>query len=178
MKVVAFTGMPGAGKTEAINIARSMDFPVVSMGDKVRAEAQQHCLADNDAAVGSFADGMRQQYGLNIWARRCLEDIKKHSRAVIDGIRNIEEVETFKHEISHFILVAIHASPQTRYKRLMQRKRADDSLSVEDLKKREQRELSWGIGDVIAMADIVVANENDLGELREKIKRILASLFE
>jgi len=174
MKIVAFTGMPGAGKTEAVNVAREMGIKVISMGDEVRQETKKRGLEINDENLGRIADEMRKKYGKGIWAKKCLEKIKDGNVIVIDGIRNIEEVEVFRSKIKNFILVAIHASPSTRYKRLMKRRREDDSANVDDLKKRERRELSWGLGDVIAMADIVVINEGKLEEFKKKIKEILS----
>ncbi|HEC75642.1 MAG TPA: flagellar hook-basal body complex protein FliE [Thermoplasmatales archaeon] len=175
MKFIAFTGLPGAGKTEAVNIAKELGIKVVSMGDEVRNETMLRGLELNDRNVGRIANEMREKYGKDIWAKKCLEKIENNEIVVIDGIRNIEEVETFRKAIKNFVLVAIHASPSIRYERLMKRQREDDSTKIEDLKKRERRELAWGIGNVIAMADIVVINEGSLEEFREKIKEILKS---
>ena len=35
MKIIAFTGMPFSGKSEAVQIARDLDIPVIRMGDMV-----------------------------------------------------------------------------------------------------------------------------------------------
>ena len=172
MKVIAFTGLPGSGKSEAVNVAKEMGIKVVRMGDEIRKEARKMGLELNDKNLGKIADEMRREHGMDIWARRCLPEIK-NDMVIIDGIRNMEEVELFRQHIKNFILIAIHASPNTRYERMMKRGREDDSLSEEDLKERDERELRWGIGNVVAMADIVVANEGSLDEFRKKIKKIL-----
>ncbi|RLF43462.1 MAG: dephospho-CoA kinase [Thermoplasmata archaeon] len=172
MKVIAFTGLPGSGKSEAVNVAKEMGIKVVRMGDEIRKEARKMGLELNDKNLGKIADEMRREHGMDIWARRCLPEIK-NDMVIIDGIRNIEEVELFRQHIKNFILIAIHASPNTRYERMMKRGREDDSLSEEDLKERDERELRWGIGNAVAMADIVVANEGSLDEFRKKIKKIL-----
>ena len=39
---------------------------------------------------------------------------------------------------------------------------------------REKRELAWGLGNVIAIADIVVINEGCLAKLKEKMNKILS----
>ena len=75
---------------------------------------------------------------------------------VIDGIRNIEEIETFEKELGKdFVVVAVQVSDELRYKRAMNRGREDDSKDIKLIKERDKRELSWGLGDVIASADIV-----------------------
>ncbi|HEC81032.1 MAG TPA: hypothetical protein ENI42_01220, partial [Thermoplasmatales archaeon] len=38
MKTIAFTGMPGSGKTEAVKIAKELEIPVIRMGDCVWEE--------------------------------------------------------------------------------------------------------------------------------------------
>jgi len=177
MKVIAFTGMPGAGKTEAVAVARELGIPVVSMGDEVRKETERRGLPLTDEHVGRVAEEMRKTHGMDVWARRCLARIEGDNVVIVDGIRNHEEVELFRNNIPDFILVAVHASPARRYERLMARRREDDSMSVEELKVREKRELAWGLGDVIAMADIVVVNEGSLETFREKIKEMLSQFL-
>ena len=173
MKAIAFTGMPGAGKTEAINVAKEMGIKVISMGDEVREEVIRRRLPLSDEITGMVADEMRKKYGADYWARKCIEKIRDDF-FVIDGIRSMEELEIFKSKIDDLILVAIHASQNTRYERLRRRKRYGDEISFEKFKERERRELGWGLGNVIAMADIVIINEGSLEEFREKIRKILS----
>lgn len=172
MKAISFTGLPGSGKSEAVKVAEDMGIKVVRMGDEVRNEARRRGLELTDENLGKIADEMRKKEGMDIWARKCLPDIG-NDMVVIDGIRNMEEVELFRQHINKFILVAIHASPRTRYERMMKRGREDDTFSEEKLRERDERELRWGIGNVVAMADIVIVNEGSLEEFKEKIKKIL-----
>ncbi|MBC7081674.1 MAG: flagellar hook-basal body complex protein FliE [Thermoplasmatales archaeon] len=172
MKAIAFTGMPGAGKTEAINVAKEMRIKVISMGDEVREEVIKRNLPLSDEITGNIADEMRKKYGLDYWAKRCLSKIKEDF-FVIDGIRSMEEVNAFKEKIDELIVVAIHASPATRYERICKRKRYGDEMSIEKFREREKKELAWGLGEVIAMADIVIINEGSLEEFRERVRDIL-----
>jgi dephospho-CoA kinase len=41
---------------------------------------------------------------------------------------------------------------------------------------RDERELGWGIGEVIAMADLMIINEGSIDEFREKVEEILLKL--
>jgi dephospho-CoA kinase len=182
MKVIAFTGMPFSGKTEAVNVAREMNIPVIRMGDLVWDEVKKLGLEINDANVGKVANEMRIKEGMDIWARKTIEKIKKLEDVnciVIDGIRNIEEVELFKEKLGKdFVLIAIHASPGIRIKRALARGRKDDVRSIEELKEREKRELKWGLGLVIASADIILTNESDLEEFRQKVKEVLHKVID
>lgn len=177
MKIIAFTGMPGSGKSEAVAIAKEMKIPVVRMGDAVWEETKQRDLELTDNNVGMIATQMRETNGKDIWARHTIDKIKLLSTTecvIIDGIRNIEEIDTFKTILgSDFHLIAIEASPETRQKRVLQRKRTDDGTNLKDIKERDKREMGWGLDKVLAVADIIVSNEGSVEEFHKKIKKIL-----
>jgi dephospho-CoA kinase len=177
MKIIAFTGMPFSGKSEAVKIAKEQGIPVVRMGDMIWEETKKQGLELNDQNVGTIANNMRKTHGMDIWAKKTLKkinSIKKTDLLVIDGVRNIEEVETFEKELGKdFMLIAIEVSDKTRYKRAMIRGRKDDSMDLDLIKERDRRELSWGLGNVIASADSVITNERSLEEFKDKIKKLL-----
>jgi len=177
MKVIAFTGMPCSGKSEAVKIAKNMNIDVFRMGDMVWEEVKNQGLTLDDKHVGAVADQMRKKFGKDIWAKKTLEKILKYHNLeyiVIDGIRNNEEIETFKNKLGRdFIVIAIIASDETRQKRFLNRGREDDSQNIQDLKERDKRELAWGLGSVIASADIVIPNEGSLESLKDEITKIL-----
>jgi len=121
------------------------------MGDMVWDEVRSRDLELCDENVGSVANEMRQKHGKNIWAKRTLEKIKTTDPSgvlIIDGIRNIEEIDTFKKELGqNFIVIAITVSDEIRYKRAMNRGREDDSQDINLIKERDRRELGWGLGN-------------------------------
>jgi len=179
MRALAFTGLPGSGKSEAVSVACEMGLSVVNMGDAVRAETRKRGLLQTDEYLGQVATEMRQQYGMDVWTHHVLEHIEQNVRNqfVIDGIRTIEEIETFRQNINKFILVAVHASPQSRYQHLKQRARSDDPMSEQALRRRDERELGWGLGNVIAMADAVIVNEGSLEEFRKKVRHFVKGVL-
>ncbi len=177
MKIIAFTGMPFSGKSEAVQIARDKGILVFRMGDLVWDETKRQGKKLDDKNVGEVANSMRIKFGKDVWAKRTVDKIKSFNEknlVVIDGIRNNEEIEAFKKYLGDdFILVAITASDEVRMKRAMNRGREDDSKNLGGIKERDQRELGWGLSGVIASADIVVSNDGTLEEFRNKIKKIL-----
>jgi len=177
MKIIAFTGMPFSGKTEAVKIAKNMKFPVVRMGDMVWEEVNNRGLKLNNKNVGTIANHMREKHGQDIWALKTINKIKSMGRIesiIIDGIRNIEEIDAFKRELGeNFVVVAVESSDKTRQKRAFKRGRKDDSKDIKKVRERDQRELDWGLGVVIASADVVVSNEGGVEEFRDKVRKIL-----
>ena len=180
MKIIAFAGMPFSGKTEAVKIAKNMKFPVVRMGDMVWDEVNNRGLKLNNKNVGTIANQMREKHGQDIWALKTINKIKsmgKIESIIIDGIRNIEEIDTFKRELGkNFVVVAVETSDKTRQKRALKRGRKDDSKDIKKVKERDQRELRWGLGSAIASADIVVSNEGSIDGFRKHIKETLERL--
>ena len=176
MKTIAFAGMPFSGKSEAVRIAKDYNIPVIRMGDMIWEETKKQGLELNDKNVGTIANDMRKTHGMDIWAKRTLEKIKSMDEVkalVIDGIRNIEEIEIFEKELGEdFVVVAVQVSDELRYQRAMNRDREDDSKDLSLIKERDKRELSWGLGNVIASADIVITNEDGIEEFQGKIKDI------
>jgi dephospho-CoA kinase len=181
MKIIAFAGMPFSGKSEAVKIARDIKIPVIRMGEIVWEETKKRGLELTDKNVGTVANTMRKEFGMNIWAMRTLEKIKlikNQKMMVIDGVRNIEEIETFKKELGKdFLLIVVQVSDEKRYERAMTRGREDDSQNINLIKERDKRELSWGLGCVVASADIIVTNEGNIEDFKREIKRIFESFL-
>jgi len=75
MKVIAFTGMPASGKSEAVQLAKEKGIPVVRMGDLVWEETKRQARPLDDHNVGNVAHTMRKTYGMDVWAKRTVEKI-------------------------------------------------------------------------------------------------------
>jgi len=168
--------MPGCGKDEVLAVARDLDFSIVRMGDVVREEATRRGLPITDEAVGGMAHAERQAHGFGIWAERTLPRIRG-DHVLVDGLRGRAELDVFRKAFGEcLVLVVVHASPRTRHERMMRRRRADDAMTVEAFRARDLRELSWGLGDVIATADLVLVNEGSLDEFRRQARAALERL--
>lgn len=168
-RIYVLTGMPGAGKEEFVTVALGRGYQVVRMGDVVRQEAAARGLVMSDREVGGFASAERQEHGPGIWAVRCVPFIKGRD-TVIDGSRSTYELEVFRKELGGKMrLVAIHASPSERYLRLRRRNRSDAPRNEAEFRQRDERELGWGLGDLIAQADLVIENEGTLDEFHRKV---------
>lgn len=179
IQVLAFVGAPAAGKTEAASVAKTLGIPIITMGDVVRAELRRRGLPLSDENAGRIASELRAQEGMDAIAKRCIPQVRaiagEKAVIVIDGIRGISEVETFKKEFgTDFTLVRVDAPLNLRYERIKTRGRGDDSLSIEEFKTREERENEWGLGEAMKNADKVITNTDSRELFKEQIEEILA----
>ncbi len=173
--VIGVTGMPGAGKATVKEIVGRLDYPVVVMGDVIREEARQRGLEPTPENIGTVMLRLREEEGPAVVAKRCVAKIEeaKGGVVIVDGIRSLHEVEEFKGHFPRFLLIAIHASPETRFKRLFLRKRSDDPKGWQTFIERDLRELGVGLGSAIATADHMVVNEGTRAQLKRKIRETL-----
>jgi dephospho-CoA kinase len=179
MKIIAFVGMPASGKSEASKIARGLNIPVVNMGDVVREETARCGLPPTDENIGGTGTRLRREEGMDAIARRCVPKVRLLDSPVIvvDGTRNIEEVNYFKKQFGdNFKLVAIDAPFDIRFERVKKRARSDDTCNTEELKRRDEREKGWGLYKAIEMADITISNANSLEKFHEQVKKLLRNL--
>jgi len=173
--MIGLAGMPGSGKGVFVETAKKKGFDVVRMGDAVWEYVKKKGLTLNDENVGGVADEERKKFGYGIWAERTLPFIKNR-KTVVDGIRSVEEINVFRKHFHDFTLIVIHSSPETRFQRIMKRKRVDDSFSKEKFDERDRREISWGIGKVIALADEVIVNEGSAEEFKRNVEKVLEEI--
>ena len=176
MKVIAFTGMPGAGKSVAVEVAKKRNIPVLRMGDFIWEEVKRRGMPIDAGSVAEVAMQMRTDFGPGVWAEKTVDRIKHihPTMAVIDGVRSEAELEVFRHRLGvDFMLVAIHASRPTRKKRLLSRNREDDVKDEGEFVARDERELGWGLGRVIALADVMLVNEETMPDLAQQVERLI-----
>jgi dephospho-CoA kinase len=178
--VLGVAGMPGSGKSLVVKVARENGYDAVVMGDVVRQEAERNGLEPNPENIGKIMLELREKEGKNVIAKRCVIRIEasRRPRVVVDGIRSLEEVEEFKKRFPGFALVAICASPETRFQRLYRRRRSDDADGWVVFHQRDARELSVGLGSAIAMAEYTVVNEEPLAVVKGKVKQVLRRVEE
>ncbi len=182
MKIIAFAGMPFSGKSVAVEQAKQQNIQVVRMGDLVWAETRRQGRPLDDKNVGDVANTMRIHHGMDIWARKTVEFIKTLQPTdllVIDGIRNAEEILFFKQNLGRdFLVVAVDAPDTLRHQRGLFRGRDDDSGTLKAIHERDEREIRWGLRDVIKNADIRIENSGSLEEFQSEVRKLFKKILD
>ncbi|MCL4412534.1 MAG: flagellar hook-basal body complex protein FliE [Candidatus Thermoplasmatota archaeon] len=169
-KAILIIGMPGSGKDEFAMVAREMGIEVINMGDIVREYTSSTGVSISMS--GEIASRERKANGMDIWAKRTIERVKSNF-VVVEGVRNIEEIQRFRKDMVIGLVVSISSGRDTRYARLLKRGREDDPRNIEEFAVREKRELSWGIGEVLATADRYICNDSSIDAFKESVKEFL-----
>lgn len=166
--------MPGSGKTSAALYASELGYPIVTMGDVIREMAEKLGLPATIESLASLMLEIRSREGANAVAKRCIPLIraKKSPIVIVDGIRNIEEVNEFRKYFQVF-MIALLCPQELRFLRLFKRKRSDDPDAWREFAGRDDLELRVGVGTVIAIADSFISNEGTKDELKSRVQDIV-----
>ncbi len=166
-KALLITGLPGSGKSLLASTARELGINVVSMGEMVFKETLKRGLELTAENVSRVAKDVREQLGEGAVAYLTLREISKQYDTksnhiiVIEGLRSLAEYNIFLRNFRKVFLIAVLASQEKRYRRLIGRRRQDIEMDYWGLLLRDFREINFGISDLIANADYYLINEGD-----------------
>jgi len=180
MKIVAIVGMPGSGKSEVTGIFEQSGFIPVRFGDLTDEEVTRRGLELNEENERRVRELLRKEQGMAAYAKLNLPRIDaalKKSDVVIDGLYSWEEYIFLKERYGEdFMVIAVWASPKTRYSRLAGRPRRP--LTREEATNRDHAEIeNVNKGGPIAMADFIISNEASLADMQKSVSRIISRLI-
>ncbi len=179
MKVVSIVGMTGAGKSEVAWVFEKNGFIRIRFGDITDQEMEKKGLEPNEKNERHIRELLRREHGMAAYATLNLPRIDsalRYSNVVVDGLYSWEEYTLLENYYGEdFYVVAVWASPRTRYARLASR--ANRSLTTDEAASRDRAEIeNANKGGPIAMADFTIINESSLENLGEAVGRIIARL--
>ena len=172
-------GMAGSGKSEVARVFEESGFVRIRFGDITDEEIERRGLELTEKNERHIRELLRKEHGMAAYAKMNLPRIdsaRKHSDVVIDGLYSWEEYTLLKDYYGEdFYVVAVWASPRTRYARLGSR--ANRGLTLAEASGRDKAELEKvNKGGPIAMADFTIVNEDSLEKLERETERVLSAL--
>lgn len=180
-KIIAFVGLPGAGKSSAVDYLKAKDYPSVYFGGVVLSamdEAGLDHTADNEK---NFREELRAREGKDFIVKRIIDQVNGlvdagQKRIVADGLYTWTEYKLMKRAFpGELTTVAIVAPRMLRHRRLSTR-------PVRPLTKAEADKRDWDEienlekGGPIAIADSYIINDGDLEKLHKNIDKELQSI--
>ena len=180
--IIGLTGTIGSGKSSIALYLQNKGFQYITISDIIREEAIRKGIFIKRKELQDLGNQMRKLKGNNYWARQVLKKISQDENWIIDGIRNLGEVEELR-ELKNFILIGIDAPEELRLIRAKRRNServSSDPKDMEELKHLEARDRGIGEPDYgqqvlkcLQVADHTIINDKSLDELHSKINQLL-----
>ena len=175
MKKIGLTGTNGSGKGAAAEYFISQGYAYYSLSDVIREELKKDGLEPTRDNLIRKGNELRSLGGADFLAKQVMEKVE--GKAVIDSIRNPEEVRFLKGK-KNFILLAIDADVELRYERVKKRGRDESAATLQEFIEKEDEEKTANptqqqIHTCLEMADFTVLNEGSLEDLCNKLEKFL-----
>ena len=182
MKVIILLGLPLSGKTtHAKAVSSELNIPVVETGTFVYKAVEERGLEPIPENIVKVAGECKAQSD-SYFTEKALEFANEQhgdaSAIFMSGIKGKSEVDYLKKAAgdSNVVLISFHASVDTRHKRLLNADRVEESAKAGSKAKedkamaddksrfqlRDNKELGYGLGRLMAQADYVINTENHL----------------
>lgn len=178
IKIVAFVGLPGAGKSSAVDHITAKGYPKVYFGGVILDAMSEAGLVHNEENEKIFREEIRKNEGKDFVVKRIIKQIHDladagQHRIVADGLYSWTEYKSLKHEFPGELNVfAVVAAKKLRHRRLANR-------PLRPLTSAEADERDWAEienlekGGPIAIADHYIINNGSIEHLYEQIDAAL-----
>jgi dephospho-CoA kinase len=181
LKIVAFVGLAGSGKSTAVEYFTEKGYPKVYFGGVILQAMADAGIERTAASEQKFREDVREQHGKDFVVNKIVEQITHladagQHRIIADGLYTWTEFQTLKKAFpGELQLVAIVTPRSLRYHRLSERTirpftateaHERDITEIEHLEK----------GGPIAIADHYIINNGSVEELHGKLVALAEEL--
>jgi dephospho-CoA kinase len=182
-KIIAFVGMPGAGKgTCTTYISETYSVPVIHFGNMMYEEVQRRGL-DNVKDEKFVREDMRRIDGPAVLAkhaaRKAQTEIDQGAKAIVfDGLYSWSEYKYLRETFGDSLTVIAVAAPRAlRYQRATERKDSHRQYTAEQIEARDIAEIeNLEKGGPIAFADYTLINKTTPTDLIAQLNEVLEEI--
>jgi dephospho-CoA kinase len=175
-RLIGLTGTNGAGKGEAAAYFMARGYAYFSLSDVIREELRARGEAASRNNLIRTGNELRESFGPDVLARRTMAKIGDGERAVIDSIRNVQEIAFLRRQ-EGFVLLAIDAPAAVRFARVAVRGRDESAADLETFRKKEDQERTGGtmaqqLEACMAAADRLITNDGTIPDFHRKLEEV------
>ncbi len=178
VKIVAFVGLTGSGKSTAVEHLTEKGYPKVYFGGIVLDEVARRGLELTQENEQPIREELREKEGKDFVVKRIITQIHDliaagQHRIVADGLYTWTEYKALKHEFPGELTVVATVSPKHLRKQRMAHRELRP-LTSEQVDQRDWAEIeNIEKGGPIAIADYYVMNNGDVEPFYKQIDTIL-----
>lgn len=174
VKIVAFVGLTGSGKSSAVEYLTNKGYPKVYFGGVVLDAMTEAGLEHTQENEKPFREELREREGKDFVVKRIIQQVHNligagQHRIVADGIYTWTEYKAMKREFpGELTVVAVVAPKHLRHHRITSR--PIRPLTIAEADERDWAEIeNLEKGGPIAIADHYIINNGDLDHFHQQI---------
>ncbi|HEU0266163.1 MAG TPA: AAA family ATPase [Candidatus Saccharimonadaceae bacterium] len=177
IKIIAFVGLAGSGKSSAVDYFTSKGYPKVYFGGVIYKAMQEAGIDITWDSQKKFREEIRAREGKDFVVKRGLQEARDliaagQRRIILDGLYTWSEYKILKHEFpGEMTVIAIVTPKHMRYKRMANR--PERPMTSQEVDTRDWAEIeNIEKGGPIAIADYFVNNDSTLEKLHANLDTI------
>lgn len=181
VKILAFVGLAGSGKSTATEYLKEKGFPHVYFGGVVLKALEDVGLEITPANEKMMRNKLRKDHGKDVIVNKIVEQINGliaagQKRIIADGLYTWTEFKVLKkHFPTELTLVALVPPKKLRHKRITGR--GARTMTLAEVNDRDYNEIELlEKGGPIAIADYFIVNKHSTLRTRLKIEKILREI--
>ena len=178
VKIVAFVGLAGSGKSSAVDYLTEKGYPKIYFGGILYKAMEEAGIEITWESQQTFREEIREREGKDFIVKRAIKEVRglidagqKH--IILDGLYTWSEYKILKHEFPGEITVIAIVTPKHLRKQRMAN-RPERPMTSEEVDQRDWAEIeNIEKGGPIAIADYFIHNEGSLEKLHGEIDKVL-----
>ncbi len=174
IKIVAFVGLAGSGKSSAVEYLTEKGYPKVYFGGIIYKAMKEANIEITWESQEVFREEIREREGKDFVVKRIIKEIHDltgagQHRIILDGLYTWSEYKALKHEFPGDLTVIAIVTPKHLRKQRME-KRPERPMTPKEVDQRDWSEIeNLEKGGPIAIADYFIHNEADLDQLHKQV---------
>jgi len=178
VKIIAFVGLAGSGKTSAVDYLTSKGYPKVYFGGIIYKAMREAGIDITWDSQQVFREEIRAKEGKDFVVKRVIKEVHDligagQHRIVLDGLYTWSEYKILKHEFPGDMTVVAIVTPKHLRKQRMAL-RPERPMTAAEVDERDWTEIeNLEKGGPIAIADYYIHNDGNLDFLHEQMDEIL-----
>jgi dephospho-CoA kinase len=183
VKILAFVGLAGSGKTSAVEYLTAKGYPKVYFGGIIYAAMREAGLEPGSdwEREANFREEIREREGKDYVVKRAIKEVyglieAGQHRIILDGLYTWTEYKALRHEFPGEMTVVAIVTPKHLRKQRMA-KRPERPMTAAEVDERDWDEIeNLEKGGPIAIADHFIHNEGDIEKLHQQVDTLLDDL--
>ncbi len=181
VKIIAFVGLAGSGKSSAVDYLTEKGYPKVYFGGIIYKAMEEAGVEVTWESQKIFREEIREREGKDFVVKRVIRETHDlinagQRRIILDGLYSWSEYKILKKEFPGEVTVVAVVTPKhLRYARMA--KRPERPMTSHEVDERDWAEIeNIEKGGPIAIADYFIHNDSDIENLHQQVDGVLEAI--